>query len=262
MNKINMRFLSGVLMLCFCGISAAHAAPTVKRLGSSTAKIGTNASVVTAPTPTKSSASSTPQRLGSVRGVGTTASVPTNRVSGSISSSGDANRLGFKVAPYVQTGNSISKMPKAQVPASQSSEPTVPSDWETRIEALENEMPNKQNNLRIKSGDEWIILEDDEISLNPNMTNRVSALEDLIQTKQNALTVGSGLSLIDDTLTLDIDLSQMEGISYTGEYGIAVDNENRKVKVDIANPVAGAIYVFKDGQWVALQIKDEWDPMN
>ena len=242
MNKISMRFLSGVLMLCFCGISAAHAAPTVKRLGSNTAKIGSNANVVTAPTPSKSSSSSTPQRLGSIRGIGTTASVPTNRVSGSLSSSKDSNRLGVKVGPYVQTGNSIAKGPKAMAPATQPSEqPVTPTE------------------INLHSGDEWILLENDEISLNPTVVNRISALEELMPTKQNILTVGDGLSLIDDHLTLDVDFSQMGGATYTGTYGIAVDNDSHQVKVDLENPVAGAMYVFKDGQWTRLQIREQWD---
>ena len=245
MNKVNIRFLSGVLALCFCSISAAHAVPTVKRLGSNTAKIGSNASVVTAPTPTKSSTSSEPQRLSSVRSIGTTAAVPTNRVSGSLSSASDTNRLGFKIGPYVQTGNSISKGPKAMAPEQQPSEqPVVPSE------------------LNLHAGDEWILVDGDEISLNPVVIERITTLEELMPTKQNILTVGEGLSLVDDHLTLDLDLSQIEGVTYTGTYGIAVDNDTHQVKVDISDPVDGAMYVFQDGQWVILQMKYEWDPFN
>ena len=172
MNKINMRFLTGVLALCFCSVSVAHAAPTVKRLGSNTAKIGSNASVVTAPTPSKSSSSSAPQRLGSIRGIGTAGTSSTNRVSGSISSSKAADRLGVKIGPYVQTGKSIAKGPKAYVPATQPSEqPVTPTE------------------INLKAGDN-ILLEDNEISLNPVIVERISSLEDLMETKQNILKVG------------------------------------------------------------------------
>jgi len=75
MIKPNIRFLSSVLVMSVFGMSSVSAAPSVKMLGTNTARVGTNATVVKS----SNNTSSVPtQRLGTIRNLNTT----TNQVGG------------------------------------------------------------------------------------------------------------------------------------------------------------------------------------
>lgn len=276
MKKSNQRFLSGLVVLCTFCITNAFAVPSVKMLGTNTARVGVNSSTVKQDAPTKVNTVSTPQRLGSIRAQNATTGTLSNRVSGA-SVSSDSNRLGFKIGPYMQVGTSVSNPAKA--PAIQPAQPVVQKE--------------------LNAGD-WILIADDTVSLDPEVTDRIVELEDTMPKKQNKLRVGEGLILEDDELTLVPTIAQIPdqlttlqetinnkvsnwylmnnyysrqelnemlrdgGIVYTGQHGIRVVNEQdaRHVQLDIDDPQPGTIYVFKDDRWVALPVKYEWDPMN
>ena len=75
MIKPNIRFLSSVLVMSVFGMSSVSAAPSVKMLGTNTARVGTNATVLKS----SNNTSSVPtQRLGTIRNLNTT----TNQVGG------------------------------------------------------------------------------------------------------------------------------------------------------------------------------------
>ena len=72
MTKHNMRFLSSVLVLCVFGIASVDAAPSVRMLGTNSARIGTNATVVKSNNNTNTST----QRLGTIRSKAVNTGVP------------------------------------------------------------------------------------------------------------------------------------------------------------------------------------------
>lgn len=64
MTRHNMRFLSSVFVICVFSITSADAAPSVKMLGTNSARIGTNAAVVKS---NNNNTNASTQRLGSIR---------------------------------------------------------------------------------------------------------------------------------------------------------------------------------------------------
>ena len=72
MNKFNIRFLSSVLVMSVLGMCSVSAAPSVKMLGTNTARVGTNTSVVR----TNNTSTPTTQRLGSIRSTNLTSGTP------------------------------------------------------------------------------------------------------------------------------------------------------------------------------------------
>lgn len=72
MNKQNVIFLSGVLAMCVLGTTGANAVPSVRMLGTNSAKIGTNATVVKSDNNTNTST----QRLGTIRSKAVSAGAP------------------------------------------------------------------------------------------------------------------------------------------------------------------------------------------
>ena len=175
MKKSNMRFLSSFIVLCTFSVANAYAVPSVKMLGTNPARVGVNSATVKQNTPTKTNTVSTPQRLGSIRAQTATTGTLSNRVS-SASGSSDSNRLGFKVAPYIQSGNAVNIKPN-QAPAINPA-PADVSGLEDRIISLEDAMPTKQNELAAGEG---IVLDNNTISVDEGfaeLPNRVNALSD------------------------------------------------------------------------------------
>lgn len=168
-----MRFLSSVLVLCAFGIAGANAAPSVRMLGTNTARVGTNAAVVKSDS--KATSTSTPQRLGSIRAknIGTAAPVTINKVPGSTLStaSSDESRLGL--GKYVNVGTVNSGNVK-KAPAYQPAQPATPS---ADISAL---------------------------------TDRISDLERAVDAKQDAISVSDGLVLDENIILLDSDVVQAQ----------------------------------------------------
>ncbi len=169
MTMSNIRFLSSVLVLCLFGVVDAYAAPTVKKLGANTARIGANTTVVNAPY-----TSSSAQRLGTIRKIQSTSAAPVtvnnSTTTQNLSAAGDTSRLGmgkYISVPGVATAPVIAKIPAAQ------QKPAV-------------------------SSDDFI-----------NLSDRVSDLETDIDFKQDALSVGNGLILEDNLLELDDEITQM-----------------------------------------------------
>lgn len=169
--KSNMRFLSSVMVLCVFGIAGANAAPSVRMLGTNTARVGTNAAVVKSDS---KATTSTPQRLGSIRAknIGTAAPVTINKVSSATLSSGssDESRLGLGKYVHANVLPSGSVKP-AKAPA---------------------ENPAQTSDLTA-------------------LTDRVSDLEIGIEGKQDAVSVGAGLVLDSNTISLNEEMAGLPG---------------------------------------------------
>ena len=169
MNKINIGFLSSFLVVCTFGVTGAFAAPSVRMLGTNTARVGSGATVVKAPT---TSAQPTTQRLGTIRpkNIGTVAPVTVNKVvSPTVSAtSGDESRL--SLGKYIHAAGvasgTISQPGMGAVPG------TTSSDF-------------------------------------VNLVDRVSNLETSVESKQPALSAGTGLSLDNNTIVLDEDIASL-----------------------------------------------------
>ena len=177
MKKSNIRFLSSLVVFCTFSIANAYAVPSVKMLGTNPARVGVNSATVKQNTPTKTNTVSTPQRLGSIRAQTATTGTLSNRVS-SASGSSDSNRLGFKVAPYIQSGNAVNIKPNQAPAINPTPSPADVSGLEDRIISLEDAMPTKQNELAAGEG---IVLDNNTISVDEGfaeLPNRVNALSD------------------------------------------------------------------------------------
>lgn len=169
MNKINIGFLSSFLVVCTFGVTGAFAAPSVRMLGTNTARVGSGATVVKAPT---TSAQPATQRLGTIRpkNIGTVAPVTVNKVVAPTVSatSGDESRL--SLGKYIHAAGvasgTISQSGTGAVPG------TTSSDF-------------------------------------VNLVDRVSNLETSVESKQPALSAGTGLSLDNNTIVLDEDIASL-----------------------------------------------------
>ncbi len=169
MNKINIGFLSSFLVVCTFGVTGAFAAPSVRMLGTNTARVGSGATVVKAPT---TSAQPATQRLGTIRpkNIGTVAPVTVNKVvTPTVSAtSGDESRL--SLGKYIHAAGvasgAISQPGTGAVPG------TTSSDF-------------------------------------VNLVDRVSNLETSVESKQPALSAGTGLSLDNNTIVLDEDIASL-----------------------------------------------------
>ena len=101
MNKTNIRFLSSVLVMSVFGITGGYAAPSVKMLGTNTARIGTNAAVVR----TDNANTTSTQRLGAVRAKGVVSGTPVtvNKVSSKVNTSDSGSDARLSLGKYIHT---------------------------------------------------------------------------------------------------------------------------------------------------------------
>lgn len=169
MKHIKTRFLSGFLMASILGAVAANAAPTVKRLGTNTVRIGGNTTTTNVNTSTVSPVSST-QRLSSIRKTPNGTTTPIT-VNKSITTQNTTNEdARLGLGKYIHATGIATGNIKPATPA------TTPG----------------------VSSNDFI-----------NLTDRVSDLESALELKQNTLTVGNGLTLENNTLGLNSDVSQI-----------------------------------------------------
>lgn len=172
MKQINMRFLSSVFVLAVFGITGAFAAPSVKMLGTNTARIGSNTSVVKSNT--NSGALSQPQqRLGSIRAKTMTSVTPT-AITSTTANTGTDTRISLGNA-------SLNKYLHA--PVTSAAPQQNPSQAPVRPGVTEQDFTD--------------------------LADRVQDLEDGIEIKQDTLVAGPGVVLEDNTISLSEDFAQL-----------------------------------------------------
>ena len=174
MKQINMRFLSSVFVLTVFGVTGAFAAPSVKMLGTNTARIGTNTAVVKSNPGAGVSNSSQQQRLSSVRAKTMTSAAPVSITSTNANTNGDA-RIGL--------GNASLNKYLRSAPINTAAPQQNPSQAPVRPGVSDQDFTN--------------------------LTDRVQDLEAGIENKQDALSAGTGLVLEDNTMYLSDDIAQL-----------------------------------------------------
>lgn len=183
-----MRLFSSVFVLCLFGMGSAFSAPSVRMLGTNTARVGTNAAVVKSETSGASSQSQ--QRLGSIRAKNLSGGVPVTTNKGTLtSSSGEGSRISLSNAslnkylhsPTSNAANSITK-PNA-APVKPDTSDVDLTDLMDRVQDLEDGMDDKQDNISVGPG---LTFENNEINLNNYYTqlpNRIEQIENNIDSK-------------------------------------------------------------------------------
>ena len=174
----NIRFLSSVLVLCVFGVAGASAAPSVRMLGTNTARVGSNATVVKSEN--RLTPSTTTQRLGSIRptNLGTAVPVTVNKASGStettnVAASSDGSRLGLGKYVHANTVSTNSIKPSQAVPAVTQDDFTTLTD---RVSNLESGIESKQASISVGDG---LILEDNSISFNEDFAELPNRFDEL-----------------------------------------------------------------------------------
>lgn len=185
MNKSDMRFLTSVLVMFFCGTAGVSAAPSVKMLGSNTARVGTNATVVKANTNTSAT-----QRLGSIRPktVTTVAPVSVNKVVTKTSTEGSADEARLSLGKYIHsTGTAAGTIKPTGTTTSASAASNEFVALAERVDTLEGNMETLGTNIQSKQGilqpGEGVTLENNTIAVNNNISGlptRMDELEDRI----------------------------------------------------------------------------------
>ena len=169
MNK-NVRFLSSVLILCAFAGADVCAAPSVKILGSNTARVGSKPTVVKAPVADSSSINT--QRLGSVRTKNTSAGTPVsiNKVANSSDvSNGDESRFGM--IKYVNLQSAPKTLPTYTTPGAQSG--VTDADFATLSDRVSNLERDK-----ISAG-EGLVLENNTIFIDEDFADLPNRFNDL-----------------------------------------------------------------------------------
>ena len=167
MIKSNIRFLSSVLVMSVFGMASVSAAPSVKMLGSNTARVGSNTSVVK----TNNTATPTTQRLGSIRptNVGSGMPVTVTKVPSKVNTvntvsttdSGDAARL--SLGKYIHsTGVSAGTIKPST--GSSSNAGVSSSDFVNLVDRVQNLENGKQDTIAAGDG---LVKSGNTISLDP-----------------------------------------------------------------------------------------------
>lgn len=167
MIKSNIRFLSSVLVMSVFGMASVSAAPSVKMLGSNTARVGSNTSVVK----TNNTATPTTQRLGSIRptNVGSGMPVTVTKVPSKVNTvntvsttdSGDAARL--SLGKYIHsTGVSAGTIKPST--GSSSNAGVSSSDFVNLVDRVQNLENGKQDTIAAGDG---LVKDGNTISLDP-----------------------------------------------------------------------------------------------
>ena len=155
MIKSNIRFLSSVLVMSVFSMASVSAAPSVKMLGSNTARVGSNTSVVK----TNNTATPTTQRLGSIRptNVGSGVPVTVTKVPSKVNTvntvsttdSGDAARL--SLGKYIHsTGVSAGTIKPST--GSSSNAGVSSSDFVNLVDRVQNLETGKQDAITAGDG--------------------------------------------------------------------------------------------------------------
>lgn len=199
MKQTKMRFLSSVFVLCLFGMADAVAAPSVKMLGTNTARIGMNTTAVKSTANT--SASSQPQqRISSVRAKNLTSGTPVT-VNTTIAVPSEDSRISLSNASLNKYLHSPSANGVAQTKPTTPTTPTNPSvsdqDFTAltdRVQDLETGIEGKQDALSVGTG---LTFEDNEVSLNDEyaqLPERIDELEDELDSKVTMADVNNVLT--------------------------------------------------------------------
>ena len=167
MIKSNIRFLSSVLVMSVFGMASVSAAPSVKMLGTNTARVGSNTSVVK----TNNTATPTTQRLGSIRptNVGSGMPVTVTKVPSKVNTvntvgttdSGDAARL--SLGKYIHsTGVSAGTIKPST--GSSSNAGVSSSDFVNLVDRVQNLENGKQDAITAGDG---LVKDGNTISFDP-----------------------------------------------------------------------------------------------
>lgn len=165
------------------GMVDASAAPSVKRLGTNTVRIGANTPTVKSQTTTTTAA---PQRLSTVRkNVAPVAPVAVNKtVSAATPDTDDATQARLSLGKYIHsTGVATGNIKPSTTPTISSSDFINLTD---RVTNLESNVDLKQD--AISAGD-GLVMDNDTIGLNPEyvqIPERIDSLQTQIDTKVSA----------------------------------------------------------------------------
>ena len=257
MGKNNMRFLSSLLVMAIFGVGVADAAPSVRMLGTSAARVGNNATVVRANPNTDASSNNT-QRLGTIRKVGTTATpVTVKKVANSTAAgANDADAARLSLGKYIHsTGVASGRItPVSTTPSAASQDFLSLVD---RVNSLEGEVGNKQSMLIAGDG---IDLTNNTVSVGENIAvlpNRMDDLADAVEEKISMSDLNTALTDYYTAGEIDDMIETAGGTVYSGGNGVVVGGGNN-IGLDVT-PVAGSVYVFTSDGWNELITEDTWE---
>lgn len=189
MKQTKVRFLSSVFVLCLFGMVDAFAAPSVKMLGTNTARIGLNTTAVKSTANTNVS-SQPQQRLGSIRANNLAGGKPVT-LNTTTAPSSDESRISLSNGLSNATLNKYLHSPSSNNAATKPVTPSDPSITDQdftaltdRVQDLETGIENKQDNLYF---DESVFTsENNEVYLKEEylqLPGRIDDLEDEIDSK-------------------------------------------------------------------------------
>lgn len=221
MNKSDMRFLTSVLVMFFCGTAGVSAAPSVKMLGANTARVGTNATVVKANTNTSAT-----QRLGSIRPKTVTAVSPVsvNKVVTKTSTEGSADEARLSLGKYIHsTGTAAGTIkPTGTTSASTASNEFV--ELADRVDTLEGNMETLGTSIQSKQGilqpGDGVTLANNVIAVDNNISGLPTRMDEL-ETR-----ISDYMDEIDELL---------EGHGVTGGYSSTTDDQTVYDSINIAD---------------------------
>ena len=186
----NMRILSSVLVMCVFGITSAGAAPSVKMLGTNTARIGTNANVVKSNT----NAGASTQRLGSIRPKTVNAGTPVtvNKVISANNTADSASDARLSLGKYIHSTGVSAGTIKPASSTSTSTAGVAADAFDALVERVETLENGKQDAITPGQG---LVLDGSTISLDPAVLqtqveeNVTTALEDNYYTADEINTI-------------------------------------------------------------------------
>ena len=257
MKKSNMRFLSSVFIMIFAGNAAVLAAPSVRMLGSSAARVGNNATVVRA-NPNADASSNNTQRLGTIRKVGTIATPVTVKKVANTENAGmtDADAARLSLGKYIHsTGVASGRItPVSTTPSAASQDFLSLVD---RVNSLEGEVGNKQSMLIAGDG---IDLTNNTVSVGENIAGLPNRMDDLADAVEEKISMSDLNTALTDYYTageIDDMIQDAGGIVYTGDNGVVVGTGNN-IGLNVT-PVAGSVYVYTSDGWDELVTEDTWE---
>ena len=156
-----MRFLSSVLVMSVFGMTSVSAAPSVKMLGTNTARVGTNTSVVR----TNNTSTPTTQRLGSIRSTNVTSGTPLtiNKVPTKANAVNSAEESRLSLGKYIHsTGVSAGTIKPTTGSASNAG--ISSSDFTNLADRVQNLENGKQDTIVAGDG---LVKSGNTISLDP-----------------------------------------------------------------------------------------------
>ena len=191
MTKHNMRFLSSVLVLCVFGIASVDAAPSVRMLGTNSARIGQNATVVKSNNNTNTST----QRLGTIRSKAVNTGTPAtiNKISTPTVASGSDSDARLSLGKYIHSTGVAAGTIKPATAANAGVTAADLAGLSDQVSDLEN---SKQNKLIVEEGS-GLVLDSDVLSVDESildLADQVAALQSQIEEKVSADDLSSAVS--------------------------------------------------------------------